>query len=42
MPIISNYPFDKNVQDNDAWIGTDASNMSTKQFTALDLSLIHI
>ena len=38
MPIISNYPFDKNVQDNDAWIGTDASNMSTKQFTALDVA----
>ena len=34
MPIISNYPFDKNVQDNDAWIGTEASNRRTKQYTA--------
>ena len=38
MPIISNYPFDRNVQDNDAWIGTDASNMATKQFTAKDVA----
>ena len=38
MPIISNYPFDRDVQDNDAWIGTDASNMATKQFTAKDVA----
>ena len=34
MARISSYPFDKNVTDNDAWIGTDASNRQTKQFTA--------
>ena len=34
MARISSYPFDKNVTDNDAWIGTDAANRQTKQFTA--------
>jgi len=34
MARISSYPFDKNVTDNDAWIGTDAVNRQTKQFTA--------
>ena len=34
MARISAYPFDNNVTDNDAWIGTDAANRSTKQFTA--------
>ena len=38
MPIISNYPYDKNIQDNDAWIGTDASNMATKQFKAIEVA----
>jgi hypothetical protein len=38
MPIISNYPYDTNVQDNDAWIGTDGSNMSTKQFKAIEVA----
>jgi len=34
MARISSYPFDNNVTDNDAWIGTEATNRSTKQFTA--------
>ena len=34
MARISTYPFDTNVTDNDAWIGTNASNRTTKQFTA--------
>jgi len=34
MARISSYPFDTTVTDNDAWIGTEASNRQTKQFTA--------
>ena len=34
MARISSYPYDTTVQDNDAWIGTQASNQRTKQFTA--------
>ena len=34
MARISSYRFDNNVTDNDAWIGTDASNRITKQFSA--------
>ena len=34
MARISSYPFDTNVTDNDAWIGTNAANRQTKQFTA--------
>ena len=34
MPQISSYPFDVVVQDQDAWIGTDAFNRQTKQYTA--------
>ena len=34
MARISSYPFDNNVTDNDAWIGTEATNRSSKQFTA--------
>ena len=34
MARISSYPFDTTVTDNDAWIGTDAANRQTKQFTA--------
>lgn len=34
MARISSYPFDTTVTDNDAWIGTDALNRQTKQFTA--------
>ena len=35
MARIGTYPFDAVVTDNDAWIGTDASNRLTRQFTAL-------
>jgi hypothetical protein len=35
MAIIYGYPFDINVQDADAWVGTNADNRKTKQFTAL-------
>ena len=38
MARISSYPFDNNVTDNDAWIGTDATNRSTKQFTAASVA----
>ena len=34
MARISSYPFDTTVTDNDAWIGSDAVNRQTKQFTA--------
>ena len=34
MARISSYGFDNNVTDSDAWIGTDASNRITKQFSA--------
>ena len=35
MAIIYSYPFDIDVQDADAWVGTNAGNRKTKQFTAL-------
>ena len=38
MARISAYPFDNNVTDNDAWIGTEATNRSTKQFTAASVA----
>jgi len=34
MARISSYGFDNNITDLDAWIGTDASNRRTKQFSA--------
>ena len=34
MPQISSYPYDVVVQDQDAWIGTDAITRQTKQYTA--------
>jgi len=34
MSQISSYPYDVVVQDQDAWIGTDAHNRQTKQYTA--------
>ena len=34
MAIIYTYPFDIDVQDLDAWVGTDQSDRKTKQFTA--------
>ena len=34
MARISSYPYKQVVTDNDAWIGTNAGNRSTKQFTA--------
>ena len=34
MARISSYVFDANVTDKDAWIGTEAGNRQTKQFTA--------
>ena len=34
MAIIYKYPYDIVVQDKDAWIGTEASNKQTKQYTA--------
>ena len=34
MARISSYPRDLNVTDQDAWIGTEASNRATKNFTA--------
>ena len=38
MARISSYPYDRTVTDNDAWIGTEASNRRTKQFTAKDVA----
>ena len=34
MARISTYPFDTTVTDDDAWIGSDAANRQTKQYTA--------
>ncbi len=34
MARINAYPFDINITDTDAWIGTDSVNRQTKQFTA--------
>ena len=34
MARIRTYPLDTTVRDNDAWIGTDSVNKSTKQYTA--------
>ena len=34
MARIGSYPYDNTIQDNDAWIGTQAANRLTRQFTA--------
>ena len=34
MAIINSYPKDIDIQDKDAWIGTDSYNRQTKQYTA--------
>ena len=34
MARIGSFPIDKNIQDQDAWIGTEATNRVTRQFTA--------
>ncbi len=34
MPIINSYPQDIDIQDKDAWIGTDYATKVTKQYTA--------
>ena len=34
MARISSYPRDREVQDQDAWIGTESSNRLTRNFTA--------
>jgi hypothetical protein len=34
MAIINSYPNDKDIQDKDAWIGTDSFNRQTRQYTA--------
>ncbi len=34
MAIINSYPKDINIQDRDAWIGTDSYNRQTRQYTA--------
>ena len=34
MAIINSYPNDKDIQDRDAWIGTDSYNRQTRQYTA--------
>lgn len=35
MAIIYTYPFDIDIQDLDAWVGTNQNDRKTKQFTAL-------
>ena len=35
MAIIYTYPYDNDIQDNDAWVGTNRPNRKTKQYTAL-------
>jgi len=34
MPIINSYPQDVDIQDKDAWVGTDFATRRTKQYTA--------
>jgi len=34
MPIINSYPQDIDIQDKDAWVGTDYATRGTKQYTA--------
>lgn len=34
MPIINSYPQDINIQDQDAWVGTEHNTRNTKQYTA--------
>ena len=38
MAIIYSYPRDNDIQDEDAWVGTNRPNRKTKQYTALALS----
>ena len=38
MAIISSYPYDILIQDEDAWIGTDSHSRQTKQYTAQAIS----
>ena len=38
MAIISSYPLEVTMQDNDAWIGTEFATKQTKQFTADSLA----
>lgn len=38
MAIIYTYGFDDNVQDKDAWVGTNSGNRKTKQFSALSVA----
>ena len=38
MARISSYPRDLEVQDNDAWVGTESSNRLTRNFTAADVA----
>ena len=38
MARIVSYQYDYNIQDDDAWIGTDALSLSTRQFTAAALA----
>ena len=38
MAIIYTYPYDNDIQDNDAWVGTNRPNRKTKQYTALALA----
>ena len=38
MAIIYTYPYDNDIQDNDAWVGTNRPNRKTKQYTALAMA----
>jgi hypothetical protein len=38
MAIIYTYPYDIDIQDLDAWVGTNKSDRKTKQFTALAMA----
>lgn len=38
MAIIYTYPYDNDIQDDDAWVGTNRPNRKTKQYTALALA----
>ena len=38
MARIGSYPIDANIQDKDAWIGTQNANRVTRQFTALGVA----
>lgn len=38
MARIVSYKYERTIEDGDAWVGTDAASLATRQFTAADLA----